>query len=166
MGRPYPGSYEEALSKGFIKEYTMALEKKVDEMGFTPIKDLQVFEDGTIADIEADPLGYKPHELGAKLDSGKPAVFRGLIDYFPRACIEVARISTLGASKYAWKGWEKVPDGINRYSDALVRHLCAEAIEGPFDGSPKGLGADVLHASQVAWNALARLELILREQKK
>ena len=114
---------------------------------------------------EHDPNGIAPGEPGAKLDSGKPAVFRGLIDYFPRACIEVARISTLGASKYTWKGWESVPDGINRYSDALVRHLCAEAIEGPFDAGPKGLGADVLHASQVAWNALARLELILREQK-
>jgi hypothetical protein len=28
------------------------------------------------------------------------------------------------------------------------------------------LGADVLHAAQVAWNALARLELIIAEEEK
>ena len=61
------------------------------------------------------------------------------------------------------QGWEIVPDGIARYSDAMVRHLLAESIEGPLDSGPNGLG--VLHAGQVAWNAMARLELILREKK-
>ena len=113
--------------------------------------------------LESDPNGKRQHEPGAKLDAGKPAVWRGLLDYFPRACIAVADVSTRGASKYAWKGWEEVPDGINRYGDALGRHILYEAIDGPFDTGPNGLGPEVLHASQVAWNALARLELILRE---
>lgn len=112
---------------------------------------------------EKDPSGLDSKTKGAKLDAGKPAVFQGLLDYFPRACIEVARISTLGAAKYSWKGWEAVANGFNRYSDALVRHLCGEAIEGLYDSGPTGLGPDVLHAAQVAWNAMARLELLLRE---
>ena len=111
--------------------------------------------------MEADPHGKNPHELGAKLDAGKPAVWRGLFDYFPRACIAVADVSTVGAKKYAWKGWEQVPDGINRYGDALARHLCKEGIEGETD-SDTGL----LHKAQAAWNALARLELYLRETER
>lgn len=115
---------------------------------------------------ESDPLGKSAHELGAKLDSGKPSVWRGLLDYFPRACLAVSQVSTLGAQKYAWKGWEQVPDGINRYGDALGRHLVKESIEGLYDIGPGSLGPDVLHASQAAWNALARLELILRNTEK
>lgn len=114
----------------------------------------------TYTGMESDPLGKNPHELGAKLDAGKPAVFRGLLDYFPRACIAVAEVSTVGAKKYAWKGWESVPDGINRYQDALCRHVLKEAIEGPID-SDTGL----LHKAQSAWNALAALELYIREQE-
>lgn len=110
---------------------------------------------------EYDPNGKKPHELGAKLDAGKTAIYRGLLDYFPRALEAVARVSTVGATKYAWKGWESVPDGINRYRDAMGRHIIQEGIEGPTDGQ-----TGLLHASQTAWNALAALELILREQEK
>jgi hypothetical protein len=69
------------------------------------------------------------HEPGAKLDAGKTSIWRGGIDYFPRAIEAVAAISTFGARKYAWKGWESVPEGVERYSDALVRHLIAEAKE-------------------------------------
>lgn len=111
---------------------------------------------------EKDPYGSNPHEKGAKLDAGKPSVWRGLLDYFPRACIAVADVSTRGAKKYAWKGWESVPDGEARYADALARHILKESIEGLYDVGPGGLGPDVLHASQVAWNALARLELLIR----
>jgi len=112
--------------------------------------------------MEVDPTGRNPHDLGAKLDSGKSPVFRGLLDYFPRSCSAVAHVSRVGAEKYAWKGWESVPDGVNRYSDALGRHLLAESIEGLYDSTMK---EPVLHAAQVAWNALARLELILKDMK-
>lgn len=95
-----------------------------------------------------------------KFDGGKAPMFRGAIDYFPRAISAVAGISAFGASKYAWKGWESVPDGYNRYSDALVRHLAYEG-EGEVLDPDSGL----LHAAHAAWNALARLELILKEQK-
>lgn len=109
---------------------------------------------------ETDPTGKNPNEPGAKLDAGKPSVYRGLVDYFPRACMAVAEVSTVGAKKYTWKGWETVPDGFGRYSDALSRHLLYESIDGPLD---KDTG--LLHASHLAWNALARLELLLKETK-
>lgn len=109
---------------------------------------------------EQDPLGKSPHQPGAKLDAGKVCAFRGAIDYFPRAIREVAAVSTFGASKYAWKGWETVPEGFERYSDAMVRHLLAEG-SGEVTDNDSGL----LHAAHAAWNALARLELKLRECK-
>lgn len=111
---------------------------------------------------EKDPTGKNPHEPGAKLDAGKSPLFRGMLSYFPRACSAVANVSRLGAEKYAWKGWESVPDGFNRYSDALARHLLAESHEGPYDAS---MSEPTLHAAQVAWNSLARLELLLKEQQ-
>jgi hypothetical protein len=107
---------------------------------------------------ETDPTGKNPHEPGAKLDSGKPSVYRGLLDYFPRACTAVAEVSSVGAKKYTWKGWETVPDGFSRYSDALARHLLAESTDGSLD---KDTG--LTHAAHTAWNALARLELLLKK---
>jgi hypothetical protein len=110
---------------------------------------------------EEDPYGKKPGEPGAKLDLGKAPVFQGLVDYFPRACIAVADISGHGASKYDWKGWESVPNGINRYSNAMFRHAMKEIIEGPYDKDSK-----LLHKAHFAWNAMAVLELALRELEK
>lgn len=108
--------------------------------------------------VEHDPNGFAPGQPGAKLDAGKSPVRRGLLEYFPRACLAIAEVSASGASKYSWRGWESVPDGINRYGDAEARHICKAAIEGSID---KDYGH--LHAAHEAWNALARLELILKE---
>lgn len=109
---------------------------------------------------EFDPSGKSPKEPGAKLDAGKSPVRRGLLEYFPRACLAVATVSASGASKYSWKGWESVPEGVDRYGDAEVRHICRAAIEGEVDSD-----YGHLHAAHEAWNALARLELILKESK-
>lgn len=114
-----------------------------------------------MATTEQDPTGRNPHEPGAKLDSGKSPVFRGALGYFPRAITAVAQISAFGASKYAWKGWETVPEGFERYSDALVRHLTYEG-EGEVLDPDSGLP----HAAHAAWNALARLELLLKDGEK
>lgn len=98
---------------------------------------------------------------GVKYDGGKPAIYRGLIDYFPRAITQVASVSTFGASKYAWKGWQSVEGGIARYSDGMGRHLISEAMGEDIDPD-----SGLLHASHTAWNALARLELMLREREQ
>lgn len=114
---------------------------------------------------ELDPAGLAPAVPGAKLDAGKVDVLRGAVQYFPNALHAVARVSELGARKYSWKGWASVPDGIRRYGAAMLRHILSD---DPFavDDGPGGLGVEVLHATQVAWNSLARLELILAEKNK
>lgn len=109
---------------------------------------------------ETDPNGKSPKQPGAKLDAGKSPVWQGLFDYFPLACKAVATVSARGADKYAWKGWESVPDGISRYRNAQARHILDESIEGSY--GPDGFR----HLAQNAWNALAALELTLRQESK
>lgn len=110
---------------------------------------------------EQDPNGIPSTEPGSKLDAGKSPVRRGLLEYFPRACMAVANVSAVGAQKYTWGGWQTVLDGVARYGDAEVRHICEAAVSGAFD---KDTG--LRHAAQEAWNAMARLELILREPNR
>lgn len=97
-----------------------------------------------------------------KHDEGKSPVMQGCLQYFPRALKAVADISGFGFQKYgSWGGWREVDNGLNRYTDGLGRHLLAEQIEGPRDSE-----SNLLHAAHAAWNALARLELMLMEEKK
>ena len=105
---------------------------------------------------ETDPTGKAPQTPGAKLDAGKTPVIRGCLGYFPRALLAVAHVSQAGAAKYSWGGWRSVEGGVARYGDALGRHLLAEA-----SGEKLDPDTGCLHAAQVAWNALARLELML-----
>lgn len=110
--------------------------------------------------IEADPFGLGASTPGAKLDAGKEPTSRGLFEYFPRALLEVARVSGFGAAKYSWGGWKHVPDGVSRYEDATGRHILKKKTEGTFDSDGQR------HQAQVAWNALAVLELELIEEEK
>jgi hypothetical protein len=103
---------------------------------------------------EADPTGKTPTTPGAKLDAGK--VEAALLLDFGRALMAVGRVSTFGAHKYSRGGWQSVEDGQFRYTSALMRHLCKESYE-KFDAE-----SQILHAAHAAWNALARLELMLR----
>lgn len=97
------------------------------------------------------------HTPGAKDDATK--IRAGLaLGAFARALEQVCLVGTFGAQKYSDNGWTQVPDGINRYTDALYRHLLTEA-KGEQDDQESG----ILHAAHAAWNALARLELMLRE---
>lgn len=109
---------------------------------------------GIQAVMEFDPTGRLPGDAGAKLDAGKPDL--SLLLDFGLALSAVGEVSTHGARKYSRGGWQAVPDGANRYTAAMLRHLLAEGREKYDEGS--GLA----HAAQVAWNALARLELMLR----
>ena len=111
---------------------------------------------------EYDPNGFKKGEPGAKMDSGKVPVLRGCIHYFPRAIREIARLSEIGARKYSWQGWASVPDGINRYGDAMARH----ELQIEMDYTKIDPDTGVLEAVAVSWNSLARLELILRQQEQ
>jgi len=96
-----------------------------------------------------------------KDDSRKAPIYRGVLSYFPNAIRGVALVSAFGATKYAWNGWLHVPDGHNRYSDGLVRHITQEA-EGEVLDAESGLP----HHLHAAWNALARAELRIRNEAK
>ena len=109
----------------------------------------------TIRSAESDPTGRTAETPGAKLDAGKPDMCL-LLD-FGKALLAVGVVCTYGAKKYSAKGWLEVPEGRARYTSAMLRHLTAEAYE---EEDESGL----LHAQQVAWNALARLELLLRQK--
>ena len=106
---------------------------------------------------ENDPRGLKGGEPGAKFDADKvrPSL---ILNDMPRAILAVAEVGTYGAEKYSEGGWKHVEPGIARYTDAMDRHRVKEGIESHDDDS------GLMHAAHVAWNALARLELMLREQ--
>ena len=106
---------------------------------------------------EIDPNGVDQHAPGAKLDSGK--ILAGVLGDFSRALMAVAEVGTFGAKKYTRGGWQQVKNGFVRYTDALWRHLLKENIE------PVDKDSGLPHEAHLAWNALARLELKLREPK-
>jgi hypothetical protein len=105
---------------------------------------------------EADPNGRDPHSPGAKLDAGKPLPAL-VLGGFARALQEVVKVGTYGAAKYTPNGWRDVPNGEARYNEAKVRHQLREMAGEAVDPE-----TNILHAAHEAWNALARLELMLQ----
>tara|TARA_R110000868_G_scaffold65453_1_gene195784 strand:+ start:453 stop:800 length:348 start_codon:yes stop_codon:yes gene_type:complete len=98
-----------------------------------------------------------PHQPGAKLDTGKtrPGL---MIAGFALALSRVSEVATFGANKYTDNGWVSVPKGEQRYTDAMYRHLLADA-NHKFDQE-----SGIEHLAHAAWNALAVLELQLRKE--
>ena len=97
--------------------------------------------------------------VGIKLDQGKPRASL-VVHGFARALLSVSEVATFGAEKYTANGWVSVPNGLERYTDAMYRHLLAEAA-GQHCDAESGL----VHAAHAAWCALARLELMLRDEE-
>jgi len=97
---------------------------------------------------------------GVKHDSGKQLT--GILyEDFPHALSGIADVATFGARKYTRNGWRTVPDGLQRYTDAMHRHLLAAA-KGEVCDPESGL----LHMYHVAWNALAITELMHVQEPK
>lgn len=112
----------------------------------------------TVLAEESDPHGIEQHAPGAKLDAGKNRL--GLVlGEFSNALWAVGLVGTKGARKYTDSGWLEVPNGEERYTDAMLRHWVKEQTEGEMD-----MDTHFLHAAHTAWNALARLELMLRNR--
>lgn len=95
-----------------------------------------------------------------KYDGGKPSIWRGVINYFPRALWAVGEISTFGAKKYAWNGWEGVEEGYERYKDAQLRHMLLNSM-----GEQNDQDSKYEHLAHEAWGALAALELHIRRNQ-
>jgi hypothetical protein len=91
------------------------------------------------------------HRKGVKDDSGK--ILAGVLADFAKALESVATVGTYGAAKYTRGGWISVPDGQQRYTDALWRHLLASSYEevDPESGIP--------HLHHALWNLIAVVEL-------
>lgn len=89
---------------------------------------------------------------GIKHDTGKPRMAL-VMDGFAEALLEVGKVATFGADKYTDHGWRDVPNGIERYTSALYRHLLTRS---ELDDE-----SELPHAAHAAWCALARLQLIL-----
>lgn len=109
--------------------------------------------------MERDPTGREQHQPGAKLDAGKlrPALVLG---GFARALTAVTAVGTFGAAKYTDNGWMSVPNGEERYDDANLRHWLKEK-----SGEAIDQDSELEHAAHAAWNALARLDLLLRKRE-
>lgn len=96
---------------------------------------------------------------GKKFDQDKPRMSL-LIDGMPRALLEVGKVLTFGAQKYADHDWLNVPFAISRYKSALIRHELAKA-QGQEIDPESGLS----HSAHIACNALFILELDLRSRE-
>jgi hypothetical protein len=80
-----------------------------------------------------------------KYDAGKPQM-----DLVPLSSVyAVAEVMTFGAKKYSPNGWKTVPDAINRYTAAMLRHMTAIQ-----DGEVVDPDSGLPHADHVACNAL------------
>lgn len=94
---------------------------------------------------------------GIKHDHGKPRPDL-ILHTMARAMLAVSEVAAFGASKYDDDNWLLVDDANRRYADAKARHMLQGAFESHDDES------GLLHAAHEAWNALALLELKLRER--
>lgn len=97
---------------------------------------------------------------GRKDDAGKPRPTL-VFGTMAQALAAVTEVAEYGAKKYAPDNWLLVPDGLQRYSDALLRHALA-ALRGEVLDPESGLR----HTAHMAWCALAVLELRLREAEE
>lgn len=96
---------------------------------------------------------------GSKYDSDKLRLAEMILD-FKEPMEVLCKVWEFGANKYEKSNWKKVENGNIRYTNAMLRHLLAE--EDNLIDDESGL----LHASHIAFNALARLYFILQEQKE
>lgn len=113
---------------------------------------------------KAQPETGAPLETSAALAAkqAKAPVAGGVVQLFPRSMHILAMLSKAGADKYGTTvstiQFLDTPGAYELHTDAMVRHIVDEALEGPVNHKDGG----ALHAAQAAWNALARLEVFLK----
>lgn len=92
-------------------------------------------------------------------DRKNAPVWSGFCLYFPRAMLEVSKLSKIGNDKHnpgQPLHWSR--DKSTDHGDCIVRHqLEAECID-----EDSGL----LHAVSVAWRAMAQLEVLLEKEEE
>lgn len=102
---------------------------------------------------------YEEVTEGKKYDTGKNRM--GLVlQGFSNALWEVGRVGTFGCQKYGEGNWQYLENGIDRYKDALFRHLF-QWMRGEEIDKESG----IKHLSHALWNLCAVLEFTLRQEK-
>lgn len=104
------------------------------------------------------------YDSGVKHDSDKLPYFTVLFKQFPNALREVVKCSAAGHEKYKetdldWQNFSRVDRAETRYKDAMLRHMTEEGVVE--DMLSYG---EVTHEAAVVWNALADLEIKLRNK--
>ncbi|QOI69527.1 hypothetical protein XaavBphi31_30 [Xanthomonas phage Xaa_vB_phi31] len=109
-----------------------------------------------LADPSTTP---NPRGAGLKFDAGKvrPSL---LIQGMPRALLRVADVLTFGAKKYEAHSWKQVENGEERYNDAKLRHMFAEAL-----GDNQDSESGIEHLAHEICNSLFLLEKLLIKQE-
>lgn len=65
---------------------------------------------------------------------------------------EIVKVYTAGSKKYGDNTWQNLPNGVQRYKAALLRHLLEFEKGNEIDEE-----TGCKHLAQVAWNAIAML---------
>lgn len=111
-----------------------------------------------IEDCGYKAIRYKSTSKGIKYDNGKPRIGEMIEDFGPEL-LEVCKVWEFGANKYGKSNWKEVENGFERYTNAMQRHYLKEKEQIVDDET------DILHATHLAWNALARLHFVLEREK-
>lgn len=118
-------------------------------------------EDQEAADFHAAHSGIFKPVMRAPLTTDSEArknvpLASGLLDYFPDALAEVARLSKIGNDKHnpgQPLHWSRGKS--DDHADCIMRHMIDR---GTIDTD------GILHDAKVAWRALAQLQLALERQ--
>ena len=103
--------------------------------------------------------------LGQKYSKDKLPIYTVIFKQFPNAIREVVKCSQAGHNKYIetdtyWDNFKHVPDPINQYRNAALRHMGEEGINEDMKEYGK-----CTHEGQTIWNLLAALEIELSHKK-
>lgn len=129
----------------------------VSAVALEPIEKGQLVTDKQVMMPPPPPPGSTENQGGMKFDAGKPRMSLLPFD----ALLMVAMVLTFGAKKYAAHSWRTVPNALERYSDALLRHwerMQAGEWLDPESGLP--------HWAHIACNALFCCALACAERAK
>jgi hypothetical protein len=111
--------------------------------------------------VNADEKAAAEAKSGKKHDHRKPRMHL-LFNDMSDALLEIGKVATYGANKYTDRGWRDVENNYERYSSAGYRHQLEDSYEGGELDEESGF----LHAAHAAWNAIAKLQIILDRKKE
>jgi len=91
----------------------------------------------------------------------KVKLLRCFLRKFPRAILAIAEVCRAGDAKHngTVRSYLGIENGHQEYSEAMVRHIFDEILEGPIDPEDGGL-----HAAKIACGAMFRLEIQLEKE--